>query len=137
MTLLSGGKHATRVLKRAQILLAADAGTGEEKIACAIGVGGSTVYRTMRRFVPANRVAALGEEAVPWARMAVRLRESPSALHFCRGLVGAGRDHSHDHRPDCKQICVALVETFDGFPLGHEVFEAAHWQANNSSRVGC
>lgn len=56
---------------------------------------------------------------------------------LCRGLVGAGRDHSHDHRPDCKQICVALVETFDGFPLGHEVFEAAHWQANNSSRVCC
>lgn len=43
-----------------------------------------------------------------------------------RGLVGAGRGYSHDHRPDCKQIRVALVETFDGFPLGHEVFEAAH-----------
>ncbi|MBN9537192.1 MAG: hypothetical protein BGN99_17925 [Alphaproteobacteria bacterium 65-37] len=83
MTLLSGAKHAARELKRAQILLAADAGTGEEKIARAIGVGGSTVYWTMRRFVPANRVAALGEEAVPWARMvAVRLRESPSELHF-------------------------------------------------------
>lgn len=65
MTLLSDGKHATRELKRAQILLAADAGIGEEEIARAIGVGGSTVYWTMRRFAPANRVAALGEEAVP------------------------------------------------------------------------
>lgn len=41
------------------------------------------MYWTMGRFVPANRVAALGEEAVPWARMvAVRLRESPSELPF-------------------------------------------------------
>ena len=30
-TLLSGGKHAARKLKRAQILLAADAGTGDER----------------------------------------------------------------------------------------------------------
>ena len=31
--LLSGGKHASRKLKRAQILLAADAGAGDEEIA--------------------------------------------------------------------------------------------------------
>jgi hypothetical protein len=31
--LLSGGKHASRKLKRAQILLAADAGTSDEEIA--------------------------------------------------------------------------------------------------------
>ena len=30
--LLSGGKHASRKLKRAQILLAADAGGGDEEI---------------------------------------------------------------------------------------------------------
>jgi hypothetical protein len=30
--LLSGGKHASRKLKRAQILLAADAGTSDEEI---------------------------------------------------------------------------------------------------------
>src|SRR5271157_1469007 len=34
----------------------------------------------------------------------------------------ARRGHSRDHRPDCKQVCIALVVTFDGFPLGHEVF---------------
>ena len=44
--LVSGGKHAARKLKRAQILLAADAGAGEEEIARNVGVGGSTVYRT-------------------------------------------------------------------------------------------
>ena len=34
----------------------------------------------------------------------------------------AQRDYSRDHRPDCKQVCIALVVTFDGFPLGYEVF---------------
>src|SRR5216683_2945090 len=34
----------------------------------------------------------------------------------------AQRGYSRDHRPDCKQICIALVVTFDGFPLGYEVF---------------
>ena len=34
----------------------------------------------------------------------------------------ARRGYSRDHRPDCKQVCIALVVTFDGFPLGYEVF---------------
>ena len=37
--LLSGGKHASRKLKRAQILLAADAGGSDEEIARSVGVG--------------------------------------------------------------------------------------------------
>ncbi len=41
--LLSGGKHASRKLKRAQILLAADAETSDEEIARSVGVSGSTV----------------------------------------------------------------------------------------------
>jgi len=34
----------------------------------------------------------------------------------------AQRGHSRDHRGDCKQVLIALVVTFDGFPLGYEVF---------------
>jgi transposase len=34
----------------------------------------------------------------------------------------AQRGYSRDHRPDCKQVCIALVVTVDGFPLGYEVF---------------
>lgn len=34
----------------------------------------------------------------------------------------AQRGYSRDHRPDCKQLCIALVVSFDGFPLGYEVF---------------
>jgi transposase len=38
------------------------------------------------------------------------------------GNALARRGHSRDHRPDCKQVCIALVVSFDGFPLGYEVF---------------
>src|SRR5215510_6151721 len=65
--LLGGGRHAARKLKRAQILLAADAGVSDEQIARSVGVGGSTVYRTKRRFVIGNLVAALSEEPRPGA----------------------------------------------------------------------
>lgn len=35
----------------------------------------------------------------------------------------AKRGHSRDHRPDCKQVCIALVVTRQGLPLGYEVFD--------------
>jgi len=65
--LLSGGKHAARKLKRAQILLAADAGASDDEIARSVGVGGSTVYRTKRRFALGNLAASLSEEPRPGA----------------------------------------------------------------------
>jgi transposase len=65
--LLSAGKHPSRKLKRAQILLAADAGIADEDIAETLGVGASTVYRTKRRFVEANLEGALCEDPRPGA----------------------------------------------------------------------
>ncbi len=65
--LLSGGRHAARKLKRAQILLAADAGASDETIAATLAVSGSTIYRTKRRFVEANLEGALSEEPRPGA----------------------------------------------------------------------
>jgi len=35
----------------------------------------------------------------------------------------AKRGHSRDQRPDCKQVCIALVVTREGIPLGYEVFD--------------
>lgn len=35
----------------------------------------------------------------------------------------AALGYSRDHRPDCKQVCIALVVNRDGFPLGYEVFD--------------
>jgi len=66
--LTSGGKVAARKLKRAQILLAADAGCSDEDISASVQVGTSTVYRTKRRFVEGNLERALSEEARPGAR---------------------------------------------------------------------
>jgi len=34
----------------------------------------------------------------------------------------AARGYSRDHRPDCKQVTIALVVSRCGMPLGHEVF---------------
>jgi len=39
-----------------------------------------------------------------------------------KGNTQAKRGHSRDHRSDCKQVCIGLVVTTDGFPLGYEVF---------------
>src|SRR6202021_4207643 len=66
-TMLSKGKRAARKLKRAQILLAADAGSSDEEIARTVAVGGSTAYRTKRRFVEGNLERALSEESRPGA----------------------------------------------------------------------
>ena len=65
--MLNGGRHAARKLKRAQILLAADAGLPDETIARSLAVSGSTVYRTKRRFVEGNLARALDEEPRPGA----------------------------------------------------------------------
>jgi Homeodomain-like domain len=75
--LLSGGKHPARKLKRAQILLATDAGVSDEDIATSVGVGGSTVYRTKRRFVEGNLERALSEEARPGAERKLTRRRKP------------------------------------------------------------
>jgi hypothetical protein len=34
----------------------------------------------------------------------------------------AQRGYSRDKRPDCKQVCIALVVTKEGIPLGYELF---------------
>lgn len=76
--LLSGGKHAVRKLKRAQILLAADAGAADAAIAISVAVGESTVYRTKRRFVEGNLDLAVSEE--PRLGMARKLSGKQEAL---------------------------------------------------------
>ena len=73
--LLRGGRHAARTLKRAQILLAADAGMPDETMAQSLGVGSSTVYRTKRRFVEGNLKRALSEEPRPGAKRKLTVPE--------------------------------------------------------------
>lgn len=39
-----------------------------------------------------------------------------------KGNALAQRGYSRDHRPDCKQVCIGLVVSRCGMPLGYEVF---------------
>ena len=41
----------------------------------------------------------------------------------CLGNPMAKRGYSRDSRPDCPQVCIGLVVTTDGIPLGYEVFD--------------
>ena len=90
-SLLSGGKQAARKLKRARILLAADAGVADEEIATTVGVGGSTVYRTKRRFVEGNLERALSEEPRPGAERKLSGKEEALLVATACSKAPAGR----------------------------------------------
>ena len=60
-----GGSCAVRRMKRAQILLAADAGRTDEQIAGTVQVSLATVYRVRRRFVEDGLEHALSEGSRP------------------------------------------------------------------------
>ncbi len=53
-SLVNGGRHPARKVKRAQVLLAAHGGVSDEDIVRSVSVSGSTVYRTKRNFVEGN-----------------------------------------------------------------------------------
>lgn len=42
---------------------------------------------------------------------------------LAQGNPMAKRGYSRDHRPDCKQVCLGLVVTREGFPVGYEIFD--------------
>jgi hypothetical protein len=50
----------------------------------------------------------------------------------CLGNPLAKRGYSRDNRPDCPQVCIGLVVTDDGIPLGYEVFAG---NTNDSTTV--
>ncbi len=105
--ILSKGKRAARKLKRAQILLATDAGRSDEEIARTVAVGGSTVYRTKRRFVEGNLERALSEDPRPGAeRKLTGKQEALLVATACANppkgrarwtLEPAGRRHGQAH----------------------------------------
>ena len=47
----------------------------------------------------------------------------------------AQRGYSRDGRPDCKQVCIALVVTKEGLPLGYEVFPGNRHDAKTVRRI--
>ena len=68
-----------------------DAGAGDEEIARSVGVGGSTVYRTKRRFVLGNLPAALGEQPRPGAKRKLSGKEEALLVATACSNPPAGR----------------------------------------------
>src|SRR6202158_1618442 len=99
-TMLSGGKHAARKLKRAQILVA---------------VGGSTVYRTKRRFVEGNLERALSEEPRPGAERKLSGKEEALLVATACANPPAGRA-----RWTLELLGDALVKLTEPKSLSHE-----------------
>jgi transposase len=89
--LVQGGKGPVRRLKRAQILLAASAGSGDERIAVNVCVGTSTVYRTKRRFVEEGLEQALSEEPRPGAERKLAAKEEALLVATACSKPPAGR----------------------------------------------
>lgn len=50
----------------------------------------------------------------------------------CQANPMAQRGYSRDHRPDCLQVCIGLVVTPEGIPIGYEVFDG---NRNDSTTV--
>ena len=48
----------------------------------------------------------------------------------------AARGYSRDHRPDCKQVCIGLVVTPEGLPVGYEVFAGQPQRRDHARRDG-
>jgi len=86
------------------------------------------LYRALDRLLPQKAeleqhlVARLGEL---FALDYDLLLYDVTSVYF-EGLAArnplAQRGHSRDHRPDCKQVCLALVVTREGMPVGYELF---------------
>src|ERR1700675_32052 len=91
-------------------------------------VNDDRLYRALDRLLPhkaaleQHLVARLGEL---FALDYDLLLYDVTSVYF-EGLAVANplaqRGHSRDHRPDCNQVCLALVVTREGMPVGYEVF---------------
>jgi transposase len=89
--LIRGGKAPVRGVKRAQILLACDAGHTDESVAAAVSVGTATVYRTKRRFVEEGFLASLSEEPRPGGERKLSVGEEALLVATACATPPAGR----------------------------------------------
>jgi putative transposase len=93
LALLKKGKVAARTVRRAHILLQADAGERDVDIAATVPVGVATVERTRKRFVTAGLEAALPEQRRLGGQPTLRGKDEAFLLATaCRAPPGgAGR----------------------------------------------
>ncbi len=77
------GKSSARKIKRAQILLKASGGLGDEQIAEAVGTSLATVFRTRKRFVEEG-LLALNERRSAWS--ASQARWETGSIRYSDGV---------------------------------------------------
>src|SRR4029078_1693261 len=114
-TMLGGGKHAARKVKRAQILLATDAGSCDAEIGRTVRVSLPTVSRTKRRVVEGNLERALSEEPRPGAERKLTGKEEALLVATACAKPPAGRA-----RWTLELLAGEMVKLTDHESLSHE-----------------
>jgi transposase len=92
-SLVSGGSKLVRDIKRAQILLSADAGFSDEEISLSVCVGTATVYRAKRRFVEGGIANAIHDRPRPGAGRKLTGKEEALLIATACTQPPAGRAH--------------------------------------------
>jgi len=91
-------------------------------------VDDNRLYRTLDKVLPLKSAieshlkARVGELFSPDFDLLLYDVTSTYFEGLADGNPQAQRGYSRDHRADCKQVCIGLVVTRDGFPLAYEVF---------------
>ena len=93
--LLSGGRHTARRLKRAQILLAADAGSTDDQIAKTVRVSGSNPVTKAPAAIPDRTLRRVGKGRIissrgPFGSQTPTARRPPAILR-CPNLQATRR----------------------------------------------
>lgn len=91
--LLRGGENKVRRVKRAQILLHADDGQGQEDIAAAVGVGRGTVQRVSQRYCEGGLDEALNDQPRPGGQPKITPRVEAHLVALACSDPPEGRDH--------------------------------------------
>jgi transposase len=130
--LVSGGKGAARKIKRAQILLAADARSKstDEVIARTLGSSTSTVYRTKQRFVEEGLERALTESPRPGVGRKLSASDEAKLVAIACSKPPAGRARWTLELLAGEMVRLTSHETLSGATVGRRLaeMELKPWQ---------
>jgi transposase len=121
--LLTGGQGAVRKIKRAQILLAADAQSTDDRIARTVGVGTSTVYRTKQRFVEEGLGLALSELPRPGAPRKLNARDEALLVAVACAQPPVGRARWTMDLLAGEMVRLTAHDTLSGDTVGRRLAE--------------
>jgi transposase len=128
--LVRGGNGAVRKLKRAQILLAADARSTDEAIARNVRVGTSTVYRTKQRFVEEGLERALNEVPRPGPPRKLSASDEALLVAVACSSPPSGQAHWTLALLADEMVRLTVHETLSGDTVGRRLaeMELKPWQ---------